>query len=1216
MSGNLLSRWTTDASNAMEDMYGTMFLGDDAGDADRRVVILQPPPLLLGRRSWCAGGGSNHLNNMMVRNTLGLSFVNIQNRAYVLQVEEGSPADVQGVRRKDSVQYAAVLANEWQHPLTDDYEDISKQALEREATGQRISYNDLKRILERGSTTASAADAFLSPPANNAAVPTTISVDRASSTAKRRGDLATPRPIVLVLRRTRKRSQHNNNTNNPNNNTIRWRRNIWPRFRLDDECDVATDIVASLATTTAPREAKRIREQLQTCTGIAFLRSNKVTLGLSLQGGSGIVLSKLPDGSWSPPSAIGTWGVGVGLQLGMEVAHTLILLQTQEALEHFLRGASFQVGVGVGAAIAQYGREAIGAASVSGALCGSTQILDFSKEDEYNVENDGTQPPQQQQQQQQAAEWKNSNKLINGVTPMMAYAMSEGLYVGISLEGNKLFTRHDVNARVYQYYQNPQTNHHHHNNHNSTILANLSSGSNHNSSNINNNTAPIVNAAAVGVSPQEILQGKVPVPPEAHMLIASLIAAEYQHDVDSLPPLPKSKHWNCQSKPKKTLDSQEEQQALVQQFQQFLLGGVAVTQLPSTTTSTTSSRKDLARTLWLYFPGPGMSSELGFISKHSERKQGDPNHPFKSSSSSSSHHNNSSDNLSTASEDLTLDSALMDTNSVLYGAGGAGAATTGGPTTRVELSLKHSVALTDVVSLSQQYEGIHDEFLDRTVCLTTCKNKKLVFLTQTPQEATLLMNGLSLLLEHETARLKVRGGVGRKLPTPTPTAAAAANNTPMATTPHGKPPARKAKQRSVKLAVEDGGYSSSEEEEEYEDEDAKDVYLPESLPVGWKSWGRIPGRSYLKMQAALNSDEACPKYAHGQLLVRDIAKSIHLPLPLALCRILLLDSSSPVITQWQQDGGDADLEKTPWTFPPATPREMDQYQSEHQLIASGSMIAAHRTISYARKQRSGITTRLTETHIVDSDDSEKLAFSINERMPRRGFSVKVKVAVRSYNNECDATIMAELRPIGKNMSNPTAVHKAFLLVLDELTGRYGTGPDGLLEKLLSGVANLPPDAIPRTPESLFAIQKQDQQLRDQPLQQYSEEKKETDGVVKLEDMLKNTDSNRVLNTMDSSGTSSMNEKRPTELKKGSTKKAGLSHKPAVVDEPMETSANAPVMIEVKPLPKIRLSLMPSPREEDEDKEAEEKKKKKLKKKKDKSTKSWSKKRKDKKVTNL
>jgi lipid-binding SYLF domain-containing protein len=222
--------------------------------------------------------------------------------------------------------------------------------------------------------------------------------------------------------------------------------------------------------------------------------------------------------------------MGVGLQLGVEVSHTLIILQTKEALEHFLRGASFQVGVGIGAAIANYGREAVGSASVSGALCGSAHLLDFSKEDEYEVDNvaaAGETAP---------IEFNNS-RLINGVTPMMAYAMSEGLYFGVSLDGNKLFTRHDINERVYQFYQSGQ----------------------------NKGTRP----SSATISPQEILQGKVPVPPEAQMLTAALIATEYRHDVQSLPKVPSAPNNQWESK-SPLVKLSEEQSKIVERLQQFL----------------------------------------------------------------------------------------------------------------------------------------------------------------------------------------------------------------------------------------------------------------------------------------------------------------------------------------------------------------------------------------------------------------------------------------------------------------------------------------------------------------------------------------------------------------------------------------------------------------------------------------------------------------------
>jgi hypothetical protein len=503
------------------------------------------------------------------------------------------------------------------------------------------------------------------------------------------------------------------------------------------------------------------------------------------------------------------------------------------------------------------------------------------------------------------------------------------------------------------------------------------------------------------------------------------------------------------------------------------------------------------------------------------------------------------------------------------------------------------------------------EIKGNVLSIRSSRDKRLIFRLSSPDLAQLVFNGIVLLIEDTCAKFGTRGGSGKSLPNKSP---------------KRKNASRKSKS-GIPQSLEHDGFSSSEDENfEEDEEDSRDESL--QLPAGWKSWSKIAGRSYLKKQAI--SEEGCPQYVHGQLLVRDICKNAHLPLSLPLVRVLLLDSSSPVIQQWEKKSGNTGYEKTPWTFPPATPREMDQYQSEHQLIASGSMCGAHRTISYALN-----SSRLSETHIVDFDDSERIAFSVNERMPKRGFSVKVKVIIRSFQNECDATISAELRPVGKNMSNPTTVHKAFLLVLDELGDRYGTlTAKGLLGQFLRVVANLPKDNLPATkfPESTSSYPNH---------RSPGEEKKQDsasraiDGVVKLEDMLKNNteSSSRVLNSMDSSTKSGFNESRPKDISKQNGKykqhpSSQTNNKKVVKDEPL-TSTNDPVMIEVKPLPKIPIQLMPSPREEDEDKEAKKKEKKmKDKKKKDavrkemsssnlgmKTSSSWSKKRKPK-VTKL
>jgi lipid-binding SYLF domain-containing protein len=205
---------------------------------------------------------------------------------------------------------------------------------------------------------------------------------------------------------------------------------------------------------------------IQKAVGLAFVRASKVVLGVSLHGGSGIVIARLGDGTWSAPSAIGTWGLGFGLQFGLEVAEYIFILQTQESLDHFKRGSSFNIGGNVGAAVAGIGREAYGAASV-GNTCTRSAEQQQVKEDEYNDEDSEENLPR-------------DTAAAFGVAPIVAYAKSQGLYVGVSLEGSRIFTRSDVNARAYKF------------------------------------------ATGRELSAKDILSGKVATPPEAEDLYAAL----------------------------------------------------------------------------------------------------------------------------------------------------------------------------------------------------------------------------------------------------------------------------------------------------------------------------------------------------------------------------------------------------------------------------------------------------------------------------------------------------------------------------------------------------------------------------------------------------------------------------------------------------------------------------------------------------------------------
>jgi lipid-binding SYLF domain-containing protein len=1248
---SILARLQQDGANAIADAYSTFILGEDAGKSARIPLVLKPNP-------------------RTKRLQLGMTFIEINGRAYVRTVDPDSDAALAGVMPRDAVQFATVYSKQQLHHVDHDGDDgggvlandsesaasidaasqrQEEYALDCETKGMRIGYDELKRLL-KDAMDPHQQPVFLSPetsvkganhhplrPDGKKPIPKIINLTSVTCGAGNVEDhmrsmslpfsTAAPKPVVFVFRRTRQR---------PNT--------LW-NFRLDDECDFSSSLIRRLAPTadmdmpspdtweelvhdgtdwllgngsilppkngsiprksngtatsgqdtipmddyeqnraaklahlrsrmaaeTSPSdraedvEAATLRGMIQKAVGLAFVRASKVVLGVSVHGGSGIVIARLPDGTWSAPSAIGTWGLGLGVQFGLEVAEYIFILQTPESLDHFRRGTSFTVGGNIGAAVAGMGREAYGAASV-GHGCGGVEPR-FYKEDEYD--DDDSDP-------------KNRQSSF-GIAPIVAYAKSQGLYIGVSLEGSRIFTRDDINARAYKF------------------------------------------ATGREVTANDILSGKVATPPEAEDLYASLHSVEFTHEMSCLPRPPevlRRDSTNAWYYDRSTLSqggkksnpftfltdlSKEESEECANfetQFKKFMYGGVSVQRLLPNSESRSGKTGKERRTLWLMLPEVG-ALRLGFVSKLSDNDGALVSNKSSTQKAKRDHPSDLSvgDIGTVASEELTLDSALVDKES------GMGHIRTG----NVQLSNKHSVALSDVTLLSQephvpvQFNPDDQTEHLRVISIQEVSGTSLLFLANNFREAELLVCGLKLLLEQETARLGVRGGLpitalGGKAGelAMSPTAARGFKDAPDVTINKNSSKNRKKKRGSYT------GYSSSEVEMD-DDLTQNSSLMPNprhQVPEGRSSWGQVPGRDYMRVLAAGQSgpyDEntrgqgGIPQYVHGQLVIRDIATNVQLPLPLPLCRVLLLDSTSPVMKQWEKDRGDSNFIKTDWTFPPATPRELERHDSEHQLIASGSMMGAHRTTTFDRP-RNGSMVRLSETQIIDADDSENLTFTISERNPRRGFSLKVRILLRaSKENFCEATVLAEVRPVGKDMSNQAAVNKAFNLVLNELSSRYGLEGNGLMAGFLTVVNTLPKSEIRNGRASSSASSGKDGGGKDVSFSPFPSttprgasslrsdrsappRNGNQTGLVSLDEMMRKE---RMIN--------------PTKPGIGRTPPPGESGRQSNIkndgdagfpaDEmPSNNSYNKPKTIEVKPLPKIRLSLMPSPREEDEDKE--------------------------------
>ena len=132
--------------------------------------------------------------------------------------------------------------------------------------------------------------------------------------------------------------------------------------------------------------------------GVAIFTITKDGFVVSGRGGTGVVLARTEKG-WSAPSAIGTGGIGVGFQAGVQVSEYVIILNTPEAVKAFTQGSNFTLGANLSAAVGPVGRSAEAA-----------------------------------------------------VTPYAAvytYSRSQGIFAGVSLEGAVLATRYEANEEYY-----------------------------------------------------------------------------------------------------------------------------------------------------------------------------------------------------------------------------------------------------------------------------------------------------------------------------------------------------------------------------------------------------------------------------------------------------------------------------------------------------------------------------------------------------------------------------------------------------------------------------------------------------------------------------------------------------------------------------------------------------------------------------------------------
>ena len=85
----------------------------------------------------------------------------------------------------------------------------------------------------------------------------------------------------------------------------------------------------------------------------------------SARAGTGIVVARLDDGSFSAPSAIATTGIGFGAQAGAELTEFIIVLNSKSAVKSFMSAVSLTIGGNLSIAVGPLGRNAEGSGSIN-----------------------------------------------------------------------------------------------------------------------------------------------------------------------------------------------------------------------------------------------------------------------------------------------------------------------------------------------------------------------------------------------------------------------------------------------------------------------------------------------------------------------------------------------------------------------------------------------------------------------------------------------------------------------------------------------------------------------------------------------------------------------------------------------------------------------------------------------------------------------------------
>ncbi|KKF95267.1 SH3 domain-containing protein [Ceratocystis platani] len=252
---------------------------------------------------------------------------------------------------------------------------------------------------------------------------------------------------------------------------------------MDRECDKAADIITSFTKdgvevdkpVTSPG-GKPTKEKSKSmikippkviANAVGIVVFTAVRAGFQIAGttGSGVLVARLADGSWSPPSGVQVASLGGGFLMGVEVYDCVLVINNPAALAAFLRtrvslgpevavaagpygvGGGAHVGAGAGSR-GEKGSEHLNtsakhAAEESPNLAGTTQVPPV------DIPATGTTATPSGAATLKPADKKHKRTSSGALKPVFSYVKSKGFYAGAQVDGTVIVERKEANAAFY-----------------------------------------------------------------------------------------------------------------------------------------------------------------------------------------------------------------------------------------------------------------------------------------------------------------------------------------------------------------------------------------------------------------------------------------------------------------------------------------------------------------------------------------------------------------------------------------------------------------------------------------------------------------------------------------------------------------------------------------------------------------------------------------------